>query len=431
MYCRRPLITAASLLLTSAHLLTTGCAVNPVTGENELSFISPAQEIQIGERQYHPQVQSQGGRYYVDPDLQVYIREVGQKLARVSDNTSLPYEFTLLNNPVPNAWALPGGKIALNRGLLLYLEDESQLAAVISHEIVHAAARHSAKRLSQTQLLGAGLGILGAATQNSGYGGLVSQAGQLGATVFMAKYGREDELEADKYGMQYMSRAGYDPYGAVRLQEVFVKLSEGRQQDPISALFASHPPSQERVATNLAHARQLPKGEAGRERFQRAIAQLKKDEPAYKAAEEAIKHLTAKDTEGALKQLDKAVALQPNEGEFWELRGYAWEMQNNLANAEKSYSTAIGKNPDYFKPHALRGLVRWQQSEFSGAEKDLQASYQILPTLTAAYYLGELALRRNDLHSASQYFQQAAQGSGELAQKAQQRLAQIQQGTVK
>ncbi len=429
MLYRRKLIATLSLL-TTLCLMVSGCAVNPVTGKSELSLISPAQEVQIGEQQYHPQMQSQGGRYYIDPDLQLYIRDIGQKLARVSHRPNLPYEFTLLSNSVPNAWALPGGKIAINRGLLLYLEDESQLAAVIGHEIVHAAARHTAQRLSQTQLLGAGLGILGAATQNTAYGGLASQAGQLGATVFLAKYGREDELQSDQYGMEYMAKAGYDPYGAVRLQEVFVKLSEGRQQDPISALFASHPPSQARVAANRERARQLPRGKTGRDEFQRAIAQLKKDEPAYKAADEAAKLLQAKDAAGALKLLDRAVALQPAESEFWELRGYAWEMQDNLSNAEKSYSTAISKNPDYFKPHALRGLVRMQQKEFTGAEEDFLASHQILPTLTTTYYLGELALQRNDTSTATRYFEQAAKGSGELAQKAQQRLTQIQQGTT-
>src|SRR5690606_7503443 len=107
--------------------------------------------------------QMQGGRYVVDPNLSVYVNEVGQKLARASHRPNLPYEFVVLNNDVPNAWAMPGGKIAINRGLLVLLEDESQLAAVLGHEVVHAAARHSAQQQTQSTLLGVGVMAAGLA----------------------------------------------------------------------------------------------------------------------------------------------------------------------------------------------------------------------------------------------------------------------------
>ncbi|MCV6604507.1 MAG: M48 family metalloprotease [Porticoccaceae bacterium] len=418
----RPLIP-----LLCTVLLTSGCAVNPVTGKKELSLLSTQQEVQIGQQQYRPQLQSQGGRYYVDNELQFYINQVGQRLAKVSDRPDLPYEFTVLNSSVPNAWALPGGKIAINRGLLSYMEDEAQLAAVLAHEIVHAAARHTAARLSQQQLLNAGLAIAGGLAQDTQYSGALAQWGGLGASALLARYGRDDELESDEYGMLYMKRAGYDPQGAVELQQLFVRLSQGSRNDPISALFASHPPSQQRVAANKQHVARLGAGgERHRSRYQRAIAQLKKDAPAYKAAQEAQALLQQKKPREALQKLDRAVALQPAESEFWELRGIAWEMQNNLGNAAKSYTTAIGKNPAYFKPHVMRGLVRLQQNEHAAAEKDLLASYRILPTQVASFYLGEFAYQRRNYPVAQKYFQEAARGSGDLAQKAQQRIAEMQ-----
>src|SRR5210317_1032321 len=125
-----------SILLLSTFALY-GCAVNPVTGKNELSLISESQEISIGQKNYGPSRQMQGGDYNVNPELSVYVNTVGQKLARVSDR-KLPYEFVVLNNSTPNAWALPGGKIAVNRGLLMSLENEAELAAVLGHEIVPA-----------------------------------------------------------------------------------------------------------------------------------------------------------------------------------------------------------------------------------------------------------------------------------------------------
>ena len=114
-----------------------------------------------------PSRQSQGGDYYLDQSLQTYVAGVGQRLAAVSDRPDLPYEFVVLNNDVPNAWALPGGKIAINRGLLVLLEDEAQLAAVLGHEIVHAAARHGASQMTRGTLANIGLVTLGVATQGA------------------------------------------------------------------------------------------------------------------------------------------------------------------------------------------------------------------------------------------------------------------------
>jgi len=154
------------LLLVSCALIA-ACSVNPVTGERELSMVSAAQEVAIGEQNYKSYQQQQGGQYVVDPALNRYINSVGQKLAAKSPRTGLPYEFVVLNDSTPNAWALPGGKIAINRGLLVQLEDEAQLAAVLGHEIVHAAARHTAQRMTRSSALQVGMVLVDALTTNS------------------------------------------------------------------------------------------------------------------------------------------------------------------------------------------------------------------------------------------------------------------------
>ena len=422
---------ALKLFLTVTTLAATlvGCSVNPVTGETEFSLMSAQQEVALGSSNYGPSQQSQGGRYYIDPDLQIYVQEVGKKLAAVSGRPGLPYEFVVLNNSTPNAWALPGGKIAVNRGLLLHLGDESELASVLAHEIVHAAARHSAAQMTRGTFIGLGATALGAVGGSYGLGETGAQMAQLGAAAWMATYGRGDELEADAYGMDYLAKAGYDPYGAVRVQQAFVKLSEGRQQDFISGMFASHPPSRARVEANRTKAATLPKGVTNRTRYQQKIAQLKRDKPAYEAEEAAIKALNAKDTATALAQLDKAIKIQPNESSFWELRGHAWEMKKNSTNAEKAFTTAIRKNPDLFSAYLYRGMIRFDQGNKTGAKGDLEKSYQLLPTPPASYYLGEIALDSGDKQTAVRYFQTAAQGNDELAKKAQSRLAVLELST--
>jgi predicted Zn-dependent protease len=417
------------LTLTTLAATLAGCSVNPVTGETEFSLMSAQQEVALGSSNYGPSQQSQGGRYYIDPDLQVYVQEVGKKLAAASDRPGLPYEFVVLNNSTPNAWALPGGKIAVNRGLLIHLKDEAELASVLGHEIVHAAARHSAAQMTRGTFIGLGAAALGAVGGNYGLGETGSQMAQMGAAAWMAKYGRGDELEADAYGMDYLVKAGYDPYGAVRVQQTFVKLSEGRQEDFINGMFASHPPSRARVEANQTKAHTLPKGVTNRTRYQQKIAQLKRDIPAYEAEEAAIKALNAKDTKTALVKLDKAIKIQPNESSFWELRGHTWEMKKNAPNAEKAFSTAIRKNPDLFSAYLYRGLVRFDQGNKTGAKGDLEKSYQLLPTPPASYYLGEIALDSGDKQAAVRYFQTAAQGNDELAKKAQSRLAVLELST--
>lgn len=406
--------------------MLSGCTVNPVTGENELSLVSRAQEIAIGEEQYAPSQQAQGGLYYIDPELQSYVANIGYQLAAASDQPDLPYEFVVLNNGMPNAWALPGGKIAVNRALLIELDDEAELAAVLSHEIVHAAARHSAAQMTRGSLVGITAQLATIAASSYGYADLGNMASQLGGAAVMAKYGRDDELEADKYGMQYMVRVGYDPRAAVDLQETFVRLNSSRQQDFISGLFASHPPSQARVDANQKHAVQLPTGERYRERYQSHIAQLKKDAPAYQAQDRAMAELEKKNPRAALKYLDEAVRLQPAEAQFWEMRGHAWNMLKNSQNAEKAYSSAIAKNPELFSAWLYRGIGRYQQGQLSGAREDLASSYRLLPTAVGAYYLGNVFLQQNNEVQAVKYLQQAMQSKDkELALAAYNKLAVI------
>jgi predicted Zn-dependent protease len=407
-------------------ITATGCALNPVTGERELSLVSPEQEIAMGERQYAPSQQSQGGQYYIDPRLQAYVADVGVKLASVSHQPDLPYEFVVLNNSIPNAWTLPGGKIAVNRGLLTELEDEAELAAVLGHEVVHAAARHSASQMSRGTLVGLTAQLATIAAANWGYGDLGNMASQLGGAAFMATYGRDDELEADDYGMQYMAEAGYDPQAAVSLQETFVRLSGDRQSDFISGLFASHPPSQARVNANYEHAHQLPGGERYRERYQRHIAQLKRDAPAYMAQDSALAALKEEDAHAALGYLDQAIKAQPAEAQFWEMRGHAWSMLDNLDNAEKAYTTATRKNPELFSPLLYRGITRYRLGKLQTARGDLEASNALLPTAVSAYYLGDIHFQQGNEDQAAQYFQQAlSSGNKEVAARAYNKLAWI------
>ncbi len=275
----RPATFRFTLSLIALTLLA-ACSVNPVTGKNELMLVGEGTELQIGQKNFAPMRQSEGGDQRLDPALTTYVQGVGQRLAAVSDR-KLPYEFTVLNNSIPNAWALPGGKIAVNRGLLTELKSESELAAVLGHEIVHAAARHSAQAMSRGMLIQGGLVVAQVAAHDSDYGNIAMMGAGIGAQLLTQRYGREAELEADKYGIDYMKRAGYDAQGAVSLQETFVKLNERKESNWLSGMFASHPPSPERLEANRRKVAGLPQGgDAGVDRYRAALARTMRAKPA-------------------------------------------------------------------------------------------------------------------------------------------------------
>ncbi len=397
------------LVLLAAVALLNGCTVNPVTGEQEFTLVSEAQELSIGKQQYAPLRQAQGGDYVVDKQLTAYVSEVGQRLAVVSDR-KLPYEFRVLNNSVPNAWALPGGKIVVNRGLLTELESEAELAAVLGHEITHAAARHSAQSMSRGMLLQGAMLATVVATQGSDYAQLAQLGSGIGARLITQKYGRDAERESDYYGMKYMSRAGYDTQGAVALQKTFVKLAEGRQQDWLSGLFASHPPSQERVENNLHTLAEFPAGgEDGRQRFQTRLAHLKKTKPAYEAYDKGRKALADDDIKLALKLAGKARALEPREAHFEALLGDIELKRGRNKSALTHFNKATGLNNDFFYYHLKKGMANEQLGRRQQAKDDLNRSIKLLPTANAYNSLGNIARDERRYSDAKTYYAKAAQ----------------------
>jgi predicted Zn-dependent protease len=411
------------LVLTFVFL--TGCAVNPVTGKREFMMVSTAQEIEMGKQNYAPMQQSQGGPYDVDPALTSYVQRVGSRVAAQS-GVSLPYQFVVLNNSVPNAWALPGGKIAINRGLLTELKSEAELAAVLGHEAVHAAARHTAKQISRSQIMQVGVAVTAIATSDSDYGNLVAGGANLAAQLSLSKYGRSAELESDFYGMQYMSKAGYDPQGAVVLQETFVRLSEGRHSDWLTGLFASHPPSRERVQANVATAATLPKGgEQGVDAFQAVMRKTMNTIPAYEAYDEGRKALSEKKIDEALGLANKALGLYNEEAHFHALRGDVRLVADKYDMAITNYDRAINRRDGFFYYHLQRGVANKELGRTDRAVTDLERSLELLPTAPAHFALGGIAEDRGNLQEAIKHYKVVSKAGGDYGKAATTALAKL------
>lgn len=418
---------AASIFLLA---LMAGCAVNPVTGERQLSLVGEDWELEVGETNYAPLRQIQGGDFVLDPQLTRYVEDVGQRVAAESDR-DLPYEFAVLNSSVPNAWALPGGKIAINRGLLTEMNSEAELAAVLGHEVVHAAARHSAAAQSrQTLISGAALAgalAVGVATGDERYAGVALVGGMVGAQLITLRYSRDAEREADLYGMRYMHRAGYNPAAAVDLQETFVRLSEGRGDAGFAqGLFASHPPSQERVRNNAQLLQELgTEGETNRERYQQMISRIKELEPAYSAHDEGRRALADGDASAALSRAREAIGMESGEAIFHALEGDALASQGQYRDAESAYTRALDRDATWFYHHLRRGMVRDELNNLSGARQDLTRSIEMAPTAQGHFYLGNVERKDGNRNRAVEHYRVAAQSDSEIGRAARQALQEM------
>lgn len=418
------------LILTIQVLFTlvifNGCATNPVTGKSEVALVPATMEISIGEGAYFQNQQSQGGQDMTHPEITAYVSKVGKKLATVCDRPDLPYEFVVLNNSVPNAWSLPGGKIAINRGLLTELESEAELAAVLSHEITHAAARHGAKRVEETAFLQAGLAGLALATKDNRYQNIMVGSAAIGAQLLTFKHSRNAEFEADHYGMKYMSKAGYDLSAAVALQKTFLRLSKEHKPNWLEGLFATHPPSQERIDANIRTAQEYPAGGfIGKDEYLAAIAPLTNAKEAYAAYDRGDQLLNKGQVAEAVLCAQDAIKGEPTEALFYGLLGRAKLKDGKLEEAQEAANEAIRRNGKFFDFYLLRGLVAEKQGDAAAARKDLNQSIALLPTADAHYALGMIALKEGSRDKAIAHFKTASESSSEAGQKAKAELEKI------
>ena len=282
-------IGMSAWLLGAALLAGCGSAmVNPVTGETERSVMSEEAEVAEGAKA-HAEVLKEYG-VVANPALQAYVNGIGQKLAAQSHRTHLQWHFTVLDSPEINAFALPGGYVYVTRGIMAYMDSEADLAGVVGHEIGHVTARHGAQRATRQQDAGLGVlaaSVLGAMLESQGFGGAGRLAGDLSQTVaagYVASYGREQELQADSLGAEYLSRVRYDPRNMIdvirvlKAQEQYAAdaaRAEGRAVPKGGDWLASHPSNDQRLnmISQLAAQYQSDKYEdEGRSRYMKAIA---------------------------------------------------------------------------------------------------------------------------------------------------------------
>lgn len=363
-----------ALLFAVALVLVPGCQTNPVTGRSQFNVFTEEEEIDFGNR-YAPALVEEMGGEYDDPELRALVTEVGNRLveklsaiAKEEYSTRIQFRFYVVNESMINAFALMGGHVFFTRGILAEMNSEDELAAVMGHEIMHIAGKHTAASLSR-QILMLPLAVI-----------------PLLHALKELHYSRKDEEQSDKYGLRLMAASGYNPTGMVHLFEMFVKMGGGGPE-----WLSSHPLSEDRVADARKRSlEQFPEASAQPlqvDRFNSALARVRAEKPIYKAFDQGVALLEKEDYRGAIRKFDEAISRK-EDPLFYLNRGLAYGQLKQYREAYDDETRAIQLNPRLMKPWLIRGMVLQEAGEPSDALQDLQQANSRVESSVAHYYIG-------------------------------------------
>lgn len=377
------LVSASTAAAVMAPLMD-GCAKNPVTGQSQFMLMSREQEISVDKENSPHQFSADNGPVQ-DAALNDYVSQVGMKLATLSHRPEMPYSFRVVNANYVNAYAFPGGSIAATRGIMLELDNEAELAALLGHETGHVNARHTASRMSKGLLISAvvlGGSIYAGSELGGGWGQATQILGSFAAGALLAHYSRDDERQADALGMEYSTRAGLSPQGLVGLQELLVEKSK---HDPtlLEQMFASHPMSQERyetaveaTETKYAAYMDLPKN---RERYMDNTARLRKLAGAIEAQQKGQKLLGEDKPAEAQEATKTALSMAPDDYSGLLLMSECQLALNNNRAARDYARQARDIYPQEPKANHVLGVASLMDDKYDQAYENFTRYDTMLP----------------------------------------------------
>ncbi len=415
----------------SAAALLTGCATDPVSGKKQFMLMSEAGEIAADRENSPHQISADYGAAQ-NADLNRYLKTVGELLADKSHRPNMPYTFRAVNAVYVNAYAFPGGTIAVTRGMLLNMRSEAELAALLGHEIGHVCARHAAERMTKgfvSSMVVTGLAVL-VQTQFDGYGDLTAGLGSFAAGALLARYSRADEREADALGLEYMTRAEYNPEGCVALMDILRKLSK-EKPGAIELLFATHPMSDERYRTAVAAVRDKYSSARNNpfnsERYLDATAGLRAGGAAIEKMQDGEKLMQAGKFDAAAACFEESLRLAPDDYAGLLLLARCQLMRKRPAEAERLALAAQAVYPQEPQAVYLTGMAGVQRRSFDAALKEFTRYDALLPgnpntTYFKGFCLESLGRRQAAAEHYLRFLNTVRQG--EYAQHAYNRLVQ-------
>jgi predicted Zn-dependent protease len=407
------------LIPVLAIFLLAGCATNPVSGNKQLIFLSESGEVQIDRENSPHQISSDYGPAQ-DAELNRYVASVGNQLAAISHRPDMPYSFRVVNAVYINAYAFPGGTIAVSRGIMAGMESEAELAALLGHEIGHVTSRHMAQQytygvLGSVVVLGITLLVQ---QKNEDYAALTAGLGAVATGALLARYSRADERAADALALEYMTKGGYNPEGCVNLMDLLRK-TQKEKPNMIEMFFATHPMSDERYDTavkTVAEKYQAQKSyPLNKERFLEKTASLRAAKPALDKMQKGEKAMNEGKYDDAIASLQAAEKEAPRDYTCLLMLAKCMLAKKNFAEAEKYALSARAAYPQ--EPQALHvsGMARIGGKKFEGAYADFNEYEQILPgnpntVFYAGYALEGLNRKDNAAQKYKAYLSQVNEG---------------------
>ena len=412
---------------TAATVGLQGCAQSPVTGERIVVGMSEAQERAV-DAEVAPHQFSQDLGPVQDRAVNDYVSGVGQRLQALSHRPQMPYSYRVLNANYVNAYTFPGGAMGVTRGILADLQDESELAALLGHEIGHVNARHAAQRQGQSMLAQVAVLGLNIAAGDSQWGGLVGLGSQVGASALLAGYSREHEREADALGQQYLVKAGYPASGMTRLHNLLV--SEQKEQPGLlETMFSSHPMSSERLETarraadtTYATSARAP---TQRERFMDHTASLRRIKPTIADCQQGELAMATKTYPAAQAAFASAIQRTPQDYAANFRMAQCLQAQNQAQQARRYAEAAQAIYPQEAQAHKLSGVLALSLRDPGAAFAHLDRFDRQLPGDPGVTFLKGVALEGGGqrAQAAAQYRRFLQMGaSGQAAQYANSRL---------
>lgn len=402
-----------------ASVWLTGCSVDPVTGKKTLVMMGKEQEIAI-DKQHSPHQFSEDFGVSQDAALNRYVADVGARLGKVSHRPDMPYNFQAVNANYVNAYAFPGGTIAATRGIMLEMDNEDSLAALMGHEIGHVNARHFAERQAKSTLLDvfvAGASVA-AAGKNPQYGELAQMVGSIGSGALLAHYSRDNEREADALGMEYMVSAGLNPTGMPDLMNMLNTQSKAKP-GALELMFSTHPMSSERVAntnralqTTYADAAKRPRQ---RERYMDNTRSLRALKPAILEQQKGESMLNQKKFPEAENHLRKSLALAPNDYPGLVLMAKTQMAMKRPQAAQPFLAQAKAIYPKEAQASHLAGVTHLQLKQPEKALAAFNEFDRLLPgnpntTFLKGYSLEQMQNKRGAAEEYYKYLQMTRQG---------------------
>lgn len=417
----------------AAGTLLTGCAVNPVTGKKQLMLLSEDEEIKLDQAHSPHQISADYGPVQ-DPALNRYLTEVCQPMASQTHRPHMPYTYRVVNATYFNAYAFLGGTIAATRGMLLALENEAALGAVMGHELGHVNARHSAHQMSKGMMANLMVAAVAAGMSTSektaDWAPLAAGLGAVAAGALLAHYSRENERQADALGMEYAVKAGYNPSGMIDLMDAMMDTNE-QKPGVIEMMFATHPFSGERYETAKQMAATQYAGAAGlpvqRERYMDHTARLRAQRGAIESMQKGQASMRRKAYQQAYDHYVQALRQAPDDYAGLLLLAECCQAMGRNDEARHAARRAKAVNPGEPQAHFVQGMAAVRAKDFAEGHQEFAAYKRMLPGNPNVTFWNGLALeglgRRNQ--AANEYKAYlAAVGEGELAGHAHQRLTQ-------